>query len=287
MSREDLIESWGRRGFPGRSDAHLKWAPISGQISQGSVVYIIGIGAGGLLSCIHNNCKVYGVDLPGTVSYLGQSFVNYRGAFAHPDYSTRPITWLSDLSLLTEDNILTIQNDLVHCRPDAVIIDIDRVDPVKRLELRYRIAKLGFDCWARVYSSKESILDIIRSVDSLREDGDNWWEPDVSVGLEVIVGKGARPLGLFHANGLMPVRRVVHLPASKPTWDELVEFVFTLGGNIQDTEDVGNFIFAKSPVSKVSPFDIYTKALDNPDDIISKFGRFNTRLVVYTVPWYL
>jgi len=288
MEGKDLLECWDERGFPGRSDAHLRWAPVSGYLQPGKTIYIVGIGAGGLLRCIPGSCKVFGVDLPATVEGLGQSFTTYTSSEGHPDYSTRPLTWLTDLGLDTANTQKLLKEDIQQSNADIVIIDVDRVDPISRLRLRHYIAQLGVQCWVRVYSSKESIQEVMKSVDSLRGVGDTWWIPYGSAGLEIIVGSGPRPLGLMRAHGRVPPIRTPRLKIQPPQVEELTEFVLAFGGSIVQVGRMDDAIFSlRHPIHSITPFNLYTQTRQDIRGSIDYYGRVLCRMANFVVPFYL
>jgi len=286
-SPEDLIESWASRPFPGKSDSFLKWAPIFRHIKPGNHIYVIGIGAGGLLKCIPGMCKVSGLDLPGTVQPLGQSYVSYTSAYNHPGYSTRPLTWLRDVSDLSDNCVDIVLQDIRLSGADIVIIDVDKVCPERRLVLRKRIADEGVKCWARIASTKEDIRQVLLSVESLRGEGDDWWEPSISMGREVILGSSSRPLGLLKANGSITSPRVVAFAVEELTWDETLEFVLRFGGSVGDLADVENFILAKgrsrNSEGRTTPFTIYSSCISRPDQALKQYGRLLCRMCVVVV----
>lgn len=288
MTPEYLIESWSKRPFPGRSDSWMKWSPIYNQIPQGSIVYIIGIGAGGVISCVPRTCKVYGVDLPKAVENLGQSFVNYQSTVYHPDYSTRPITWLYDLSRLDSNSQQILKHDIKLVAPDLVIIDVDEIGPNERLSLRYQIASELCPCWVRVHSTKGGVEDVVRSIDSIRSDSDNWWTPGISCGLEVILGSSPRPLGMYGVveGGSVPDREVT-IKTCEPSWDELVEFVLHFGGGVVDTTTVDLFIRKHKVKLFGTPLAMYNRCVLDPGGAMLDYGRQGCRYLVSVVPWFL
>jgi hypothetical protein len=289
MPAELLIESWLRRPYPGKSDSYMKWAPICTHLQSGEIIYILGIGAGGILQCIPGECKVFGLDLPLVVQNLGQSFVNYEASYPHPDYRTRSLTWLTDVSSLCEENILLILEDIKKSNASTVIIDVDRVDPMTRVRLRERIARLGVNCWVRVYTSQESIRSLIQSIDSIRNDSDDWWQPIISCGCEVIFGCGSRPLGINEANGDVD-NRILEMKCRAPRWDEILEFVFRFGGNVRDMEDIEGFIWrgrSRRGEGYASPLAIYLRCMEEPDEALELFGRLLCRISVVIVSRYL
>lgn len=287
MSSEELISSWAQRPFPGRSDSWLKWSPLHNLIRDGSKVYVIGIGAGGIISCIPRNCEIYGMDLPKVVENLGQSFVNYKTTTFHLNYSTRPITWLQDLSTLDQHSVEMIIDDIKITGSDVVIIDVDVVDPRVRLSLRHTIASNCCDCWVRVHSSKQGVHEVVRSFLSLKEASDNWWVPSISNGKEVIIGRSSRPLGLYSVvEKDQPPDRIIKEVYSSPTWDELVEFVLHFGGEVNDTHDIPIFL-RRRRVGGLSLLNLYTECITSPSEALVAVGRFGCRLLLSVVPWYL
>jgi hypothetical protein len=290
-SPEVLVHSWSLRPYPGKSDSWLKWNPLLARIKPGSVVYIIGIGAGGLLQCIPHTCKVFGVDLPSAVQSLGQSFVDYTGSFPHPGYSTRPLTWLYDLSSLDRDSTRNLLEDISLSKAEVVVIDVDRVPPEGRLRLRLAIAEQGTECWVRVHATKEGIRQIILSCDAVRENSDEWWEPSVSCGEELILGRSRRPLGLLQAHSPHVPSRVLLFVKPMPRWDEVFEFVLRFGGSLRDMDDLQGFVLTRgrSRASEGSgtPLKIYTDLQSEPAGALKFYGRFLCRICVCVVPWFL
>lgn len=291
MTQELLIESWSLRPFPGRSDSFLKWGPVSSFLPSGSTVYIIGIGAGGLLRCIPSTCKVWGLDLPSTLQPLGQSFVTYKSSEGHPDYTTSSISWMKDLSEeISSANPSVVLDDIKSKRVTHVLIDVDRVSLSNRLKLRYILAKgLGVPVWARVFGSPEEISEVIKSTDSIGMDQDDWWSPGISCSCEVILGSSSRPLGLYKAFG-DPDPRVVMFGKSAPTWDELVEFVLRYGGSLSDVDRLEDFIYegrSKAGEGGLSPFLVYSMCRTDAAGAIAKCGRLLCRVTVYIVQNYI
>jgi hypothetical protein len=293
MSPELQIESWSRRPFPGKSDAHLRWSAISTHLVDGESVYVIGIGAGGILRCIPGKCDVYGLDLPKTLSGLGQSFVNYSSAFEHPHYSTRPLSWVRDLSALTSEDISYIMQDVRQCCADTVLIDVDGVPTQSRISLRNRISTdLGANCWVKLHSTPRNIQQIKDSLDASRGLGDDWWEPEISVGTELIFGKGSRPLALNSALGGPAVDRVLVVHQNRPSWDELVEFVSHFGGGLEDISRLGDAIHdvklrSRKSEGRSTAFDVYSLSQTDPAKCLFTYSRYLVRICLVVVPWFL
>jgi hypothetical protein len=291
MDPELLVESWLLRPFPGVSDSHLKWSPIGAKIKRGSIVYIVGIGSGGVLRCIPKDCKVFGVDLPRALSPLGQSYVGYRPPVEHPGYSTRPLSWLHDLSRLDNMAVSLLKEDVIECGANVVIIDIDRVGPNERIFLRSELAGLGPKCWVRVHSTPESIKELVRAVDSVMQAGDDYWEPEISVGCELIFGAGPRPLGHWISTPVIPsVPRILPSVNLRPSWDEMVQFVFRFGGTTSDVATIGEFIYvgrSRQGEGSMTPMEIYHGCHRDPATTLRQCGRNLCRMTLCMVSWVL
>jgi hypothetical protein len=289
--RDDLLDSWRLRPFPGVSDSHLKWSPIETRIPSGSLVYVIGIGAGGILRCIRNSCKVIGLDLPDVMSNLGQNFINYKTSVYHPGYETTSLSWTQNLENLDEKDVECIISDILRRKVDVVIIDIDRVPAMKRIGLRNKIASYGIDCWVRIHCGKEEILELCKNLDAISSDDDDWWIPEISVGYEIILGKGRRELGGLVAQGDAPETRLLRAPRRTLKDDEKIEFVMRFGGNINDKENMEDFIWSKGVVrfgtGYVSLAEAHLLIIEDFGLATKSFGRLSCRMIVFVFDFYL
>jgi len=283
-----LIDSWHKRPHPGRSDSHLKWGPITRFLPPGSSVYVIGVGAGGILACIPDQCKVTGLDLPESVQCLGQNFVNYTCSTYHPGYITSPLTWLSNCSDLYSSNWDDLIQDLSQSGATHVIIDVDRLSLHERVSLRNRIAQTGRECWVRAFGSEDEITQLVQSVGAMSAERDAWWEPAVSCGLELIYGCGSRPLGTLIALGGIE-RVVVRSDLEYPSWDEQLEFVMAFGGDIRCLTQLDLFVtgdnLSRQGEGARNPIDMYMLLLNDPDLALKLYGRMLCRIVVSIMRW--
>lgn len=289
MSASDLIKSWDDRPHPGTSDAYYKWGPISSLLIPGESVYIVGIGAGGLLRCIPPECRVYGVDLPATLQPLGQQFVNYSCAFQHPRYETRCVSWTRNLAD-TKTGEADLTKDIISSNCDVVLIDVDRVAALDRIRLRQKIAELGIKCWARVFATAQLISQIEMSVAASLSTGDDWWCPSISVGREIIFGAGALVSATHIALGSAP-ERLFSLPVDQPTPSDKLEMVFAFGGTYRESLDIEKFINKTGLVridgELLSLVDAFHRVHLEPDRTLGLLGRAKCRLLVSIVRWYL
>jgi len=206
----------------------------------------------------------------------------------HPDYSTRPISWLHDLSELNERDITLLEEDIMRCRPEVVVIDVDKVSPNTRIHLRHRLASKTGSCWVRVYSTEQGIREIVNSINSIRAKGDNWWKPEISRGTEVIFGCSPRPMSLYKSIDCdLTHDRTIRFPSLRPSWDELVEFVLHFNGSVSDATQVENFLFTRPSGKHETIFQMYTRCIEDPGGALQTYGRFSCRMLMCVIRWIL
>lgn len=279
LSKPQLVRSWSMRPPPGISDSRMKWAPLPCFLSPSDTLYIVGIGAGGILDCIPDHHTVFGVDLPITLQCLGQNFVNYSASVPHPRYHTRPISWLRNLQDLTERDMSELIADIIDSRADTVVLDMDRVPLRRRVLLRNKITRAGLKCWARLFGPPEAIVQATASIAGSCSSTDHYWIPEISVGSEVIYGPGdwmdceKTAVGEFESPIVKPTRREL----DDADW---ICFVWALGGSRQDTGRLREFVHKPSPaIGGTAPSEAYRGILGDPG-MVDVYGRHLSRLVL-------
>lgn len=214
----ELIESWSLRPASPRSSSIHRWRPIYREVPNGASVLVVGIGLGGVSSCFPRSCRVIGLDLSSQIAGAGQAFTTYIPPLVEQPFVLHSCSWLTSGDIYSTECQSRVASEIKSGKYDMVILDMEAGTPKDRLELRWGLAKAGQTAGTRVYcrvlTDRQSVIDIVNTVQASPDSRDRAWVPQIGLGREVVVGGGVAPLGLYHAAGAGVIERGMLSPAA-------------------------------------------------------------------------
>jgi len=196
LSPENLIQSWLSRS-PLMNTSAIKWSPLTSCLSsQVNMVLLLGVGDGNIGPALDPAWTVVGVELLTQVAKQGQAMVDYSPPGISGKFSLHTCSWTHGGDILDDRVVRILEDEIDKGAYDLVIIDVDRVDPLSRLQLRQRLARPGVPAYCRVLVSPDDSTLLTASFLAYHEQGDRIWQSDVTAGYEYVVGGSPAPVGV-------------------------------------------------------------------------------------------
>jgi hypothetical protein len=197
FSEEMLFRSWCMRPYSLLGSSPHRWAYIANFLRPYSHVLVLGIGEGDILKCIPPTCTVTAVDTSVWLEQFGQSSVSHKPGRPLAGYTLHPVSWMRGGDI-TRPSVLSVLES--ECRAGmytSVIIDVEGVAVHRRLEIREKLALTGVPTYVRVlFQSRKDKLLTVCSFLASHSPSLTLWEPEVGLGLEIIIGGLSMPQGL-------------------------------------------------------------------------------------------
>jgi len=200
-SADQRADSWKGRKILVKGSSMYRWLPIRNMLSDQSVVTVVGIGGGGIASCLPDHSSVIGFDLRTSVSAKGHSFCNRDEKYERGvSVSINPSTWSGSGDIQDEE----VQRCVIIAgkKSDVVIVDVESVNSWRRLMLRAKLAEeTKSPVFVRVFDTEDMINMIEQSCCSLKTASTRFWRTSSDPKNEAVVGGDETPLGLYKAHG--------------------------------------------------------------------------------------
>jgi len=281
MSPSSLYSTWQNRPYPGPGDAAHRWRPITPYLNENSSILIVGIGVGGLLRCIPDDCSVYGLELPSSLTSCGHDYITYKPAFDHPNYKTLPDSWISKNDISTQEGKEAIVK--LAMPYDTVIIDAEGIKTMDRVILRHMVSCQGPKCWVRCFDTPDNINTLASAVCSTLQNNDDMWLPEISDGTEILFGSSPSPMGLFVGVGHCIPKVTPPCTDNSHTLERCMALLMCcLVSGVNPTFDPAILdTFLDTKVRGISPREaLYKMRKDNPH-VVKDVGRHKLRCFEY------
>lgn len=193
-----LVESWLGRS-PVVPAAAERWAPLASLHANVRSVLLVGVGDGYIGSALPRSWHVTGVELGSQLQPLGHSFTTYQPPGLTGRFTLHPASWTSTGDITDREVMDVLDDEIKDKKYELVILDVERVSTLHRLELRTYLARHRVPVYCRVLISLDDANEFLRSWAAYSSPDDALWTTLAYPFREWIVGNTSAPIGVYSA----------------------------------------------------------------------------------------